>query len=101
MVLQRLSWHVSCRNHANFCLDNCKKRFLWTYKEVDLAPHPVVGLALQVGDVNLVSKAWILFLKASKQGPYFTALKEDGDDMRLVQLELACKADGVASPDPV
>ena len=25
----------------------CRKRFLWTNKEVDLAPHPVVGLVLQ------------------------------------------------------
>ena len=22
-------------------LDSCQKRFLWTHKEVDLAPHPV------------------------------------------------------------
>ena len=27
---------------------SCQKRFLWTYKEVDLAPHPVVGLVLEV-----------------------------------------------------
>ena len=26
-------------------LDSCQKRFLWTHKEVDLAPYPVVGLA--------------------------------------------------------
>ena len=35
------------------------------------------------------------------QGPFFTAVDEDGDDKRLVELELACKADGVAPPDPV
>ena len=29
-------------------LDSCQKRFLQTPKEVDLAPHPVVGLLLQV-----------------------------------------------------
>ena len=29
-------------------LDSCQKRFLWTHKEADLAPHPVVGLVLQV-----------------------------------------------------
>ena len=29
-------------------LDSCRKRFLWTHKEVGLAPHPVVGLVLQV-----------------------------------------------------
>ena len=25
-------------------LDNCQKRFLWTHKEVNLAPHPVEGI---------------------------------------------------------
>ena len=44
--------------------------FLWTHKEVDLAPHPVVGLALQVEDAesflrHLVSKAWTLFFPES------------------------------------
>ena len=29
-------------------LDSCPKRFLLTHKEVDLVPHPVVGLALSV-----------------------------------------------------
>ena len=33
-------------------LDSCQTGFLWTCKEVDLAPHPVVSLALQVGDVE-------------------------------------------------
>ena len=33
-------------------LYNSQKRFLWTRKEVDLAPHPVVGLVLQVGDAK-------------------------------------------------
>ena len=31
-------------------LDSCQKRFLWTHKEVDLAP--VVGLVLQAGDTE-------------------------------------------------
>ena len=31
-------------------LDSCQERSLWTHKEVDLAPHLVVGLLLQVGD---------------------------------------------------
>ena len=33
-------------------LGSCQKRFLWTRKEVDIAPHPVVGFVLQVGDVE-------------------------------------------------
>ena len=32
--------------------DSCQKRFLWTHKEVDPAPHPVVGLLLQVRDAE-------------------------------------------------
>ena len=31
-------------------LDCCQKNFLWTHKDVDLAPHQVVGLVLQEGD---------------------------------------------------
>ena len=36
----------------------------------------------------------------SKLGPCFTAVEEDGGGKRLVQFELACKADSVASQDP-
>ena len=38
-------------------LDSCQKRFLWTHKEDDLAPHPVVGLVLQVGDAEMFPQA--------------------------------------------
>ena len=38
-------------------LDSCQMRFMWTYKEVDLAPHPVVGLVLQVGDTEKFPQA--------------------------------------------
>ena len=38
-------------------LDSSRKRFLWTHKNVDLAPHSVVGLVLQVGDKENFSKA--------------------------------------------
>ena len=54
-------------------LDSCQKRFLWTHKDFELAPYPVVGLVLQVGDtekfpyaLGLVSKAWILFSESFK-----------------------------------
>ena len=33
-------------------LDSCQKRSLWSHKEIDLTPHPVVGLVLQVGDAE-------------------------------------------------
>ena len=51
-------------------LASCQKRFLWTHKEVDLAPHPVFGLVLQVGDTGkfpyaLGLKTWVLFFSQS------------------------------------
>ena len=33
-------------------LDSCQKGFMWTHKEVDLAPHQVAGLVLEVGDTE-------------------------------------------------
>ena len=84
--------HVSSR-------DSSQKRFLWTHKEVDLASHPVVGLVLQVGDTEKFPLALCFEsldpFSASKQGPCFTAVEEDGGDNKLVELELACKADSV------
>ena len=64
-------------------LDSCQKRFLWTHKGVDLAPHTVVGLVLLVGDVEKFPQALGFegldpFLKASKQSPCFTAIEDDG-----------------------
>ena len=84
-------------------LDGCQKRFLRTHKETDLAPHPVVGLVLQVGDAEKFPRALgfeslAQFFRSSKQGPCFTAIEVT---RRLVELELACKADGIASPNPV
>ena len=72
--------------------DSCQKRFFWTYKRVDLAPHSVVGLMLQVGDAEkfhqtLGFKSLDPFFRVSKQGPCFTAMEEDGGDKRLVELE--------------
>ena len=87
-------------------LVSCQKRFLWTYKKVDLAPHPVVGPVLQIGKASffrhLISKAWILsFFTVSKQGPCFTSVEENGGDKSLSQPEHACEIDGVAPPNPV
>ena len=87
-------------------LGSCQKRFLWTHKEVDLAPHPVIGFVLQVGGVEKFPQAFGFegpdpFSKGSKQGLSFTATEEDDSDNRLVRLEFACKADDVALPDPI
>ena len=43
---------VGCGRLAEGKEHETEKRFLWTHKEVDLAPHPVVGLVLQVGDTE-------------------------------------------------
>ena len=79
---------------------------LWAHKGVDLALYPVFDLVLHVGDAKkfpqaLGFKGLDPFLRASKQGPCFTVIEEDGGDKRLVELELACKADGILLPDPV
>ena len=76
-------------------LDSYQKRFLWTNKKVDLAPHPVVGLMLQVGYAEkfpqtLGFEGLDPFLRVSEQGPCFTAIETDGGDKRLVELEFAC-----------
>ena len=39
-------------------LDSCQKRFLWTHKELDLAPHPVVSLVLRVRDAENIPQAF-------------------------------------------
>ena len=97
---------MTCPNHCKFpSLDICQEGFQWTHKRVDLAPHPVIGLVLQRGDAEKFPQALGFesldpFLSVSKKGPSFTAMEEDGGDERLVQLELACEADGVAPPDP-
>ena len=88
-------------------LDSCQKRFLQTHKEADLALYPLRGHVLQVGDTEkfphaLGFEAWtFFFFSVRKQGPCFSAIEENGGDERLVQLELACEADGLALPDPL
>ena len=82
-------------------LESWQKKFLLPYKEVDLAPHPVVGLVLQAGDAEKFPQALGFesldpFLGVSKRGLCFTAIEEGGGDERLVLLEPSCKADGAA-----
>ena len=68
--------------------DNCQKRFQWTHKEDNLAPQPVVGLVLQVGDTEKLPRALgfesldPFFFSVSKQGPCFTAVEEGGGDIQ-------------------
>ena len=49
------------------CLYNCQKGFLWSQKEVDLAPHPVVGLVLKLGD----AEKFLQSLGFKSMDPYF------------------------------
>ena len=70
-------------------LDSYQRRFLWTHKEVDLVPHPVVGLVLQVGDTEKFPNAPAFesldpFFRVSKQHSCSTAIEENGGDKRLV-----------------
>ena len=86
MVLERLSWRVTCSNHARFHLfDSCQERFLWTHGEADLVPNPVVVLVLQIGETKKFSHAPgfksldpLFFFRVSKQGPCFTTMDEGG-----------------------
>ena len=77
-------------------LNSCQKRLLWIHKEVDLAPHPLYDLVLKLGDAEMFPRAFGLkgldpfFSRVSKQDPY----------KRLGEIELACKADYVSTPDP-
>ena len=52
-------------------LDGYQKRFLWAHKEVDLVPHPVVGLVLQVGDAEKFPKALGSFSQTQQAGFMF------------------------------
>ena len=87
-------------------LSRCRNRFLWTHKGVDLAPHLIISLVLQVGDAEKFPQAFGFesldpLFRVSKQGPCSTAVEEDGGDKRVVELELVREADGVAPPDCV
>ena len=39
-------------------LDSYRKKFLWACRKIHLAPHPVVGLVLQVGSAEKFSQAF-------------------------------------------
>ena len=70
-------------------IDSCQKTFLWIHKGVDHAPHPAVGLVLQVGDAEKFPQALGFegqdcFIRLNKQGPSFTTVEEDGGDKRFV-----------------
>ena len=79
--------------------DSCQKRFLWTHKEADRALHPVVIHVLQERDGEKFPHTLGSFCQSASR--VRAEIQEDGGDKRLVELALACRADGVAPPDPV
>ena len=84
--MERLLWSVTCLNH-----DTCQ-RSMWTHEGADFAPHPVIGLVLQVGDAEKFPQALGFegldpFLGVSKQCPCFTATKDGGDKVYLCSIQ--------------
>ena len=61
-------------------LDSCQNRSLWTHKEVDLAPHPAVGVVLQEGDAEKYPQA----LGFARLDPFFFRLS--GNRVHVSQL---------------
>ena len=78
---------------------------MWTHKEVDSAPHPVICLVLQIGDAEKFLQALGLkslnLLLSQQEGPCLIATEQGVGDKRLAQFELTCKTDCLASPDLV
>ena len=107
MILERMSWHVLCMNHAIFRHLTVARRSSSgpTRKLILLCTQSLVSCSKQ--------EIWRSFLmhlsfesldsvfSARSQGPCFTAVAGDGGDNSVVELELACKADDVASLDAV
>ena len=96
--LERLSWLVTCLNHAGFRLFTDARRGpcgpTWTF--VLLCTQSLVSLVLQVGDAEKLPRTLGLdsldpFLRVSKQGPCLTAAEENRDVKGLVELELILK----------
>ena len=83
MVLERLSWRVTCQNYVSVHLLTVAGR------GSDLA-------VLQVGDAEKFPQAVDFesldpFFRVSMQGPCFTAVGEDGGDKRLVEPDVLAK----------
>ena len=61
--------HLFCRPQRRppSKVPSCRRRFLWTHKEVDLASHLVIGLVLQVEDSEKFPQA----LRFESLDPFF------------------------------
>ena len=90
---------------VSLSLDSCQNRFLWANKEDNLAPRPVIGFELQIGDVEkffLAHLVWtaLIFSPVSVSRVHVSQQyrRVETTRERSVQLALTCLADGVASP---
>ena len=104
MVLERLFWSVTCRNHESFRLPAVIGRGSYgpTRKSILLLTLSLI-LCSTYREVAL----WVgfrkpgLFFGVSKQGPCLTTVDKDGGDKRLLQREHVCEAYGAAPADSV
>ena len=94
VLLQRALCSDRCTEPCKFPSLDSYQMFLWTHKEVDLAPHPVVGLLLQVGVAEKFPhvvgfESLDSFFRVSKQDSCFTAVEEEGG-RRQLQNRICC-----------
>ena len=85
-------------------LDSCQKRGSCgpTRELILLRIQSLVLCSSRSFLMHLVSKSLDpFFFRVSKHGLCLTAVEVDGGDKRLVELELAGKAEGIVPPDPV
>ena len=86
---------------------NLLKTIPWTLPQLMIPKTLVITESLQnpICDkaCRFSSCTWLqkpgsifFFFRVSKQGPYFTAIEEDGGDKRFVRLEFAWEAESVA-----
>ena len=102
MILERLSWLVTCPNHISFRLLTVARRTSCEppRKLILLCTQPLVVCSENFSHA-LDFENLDPFDRVCMQSPCFKAVEEDGNDERLVELELACEADGVAQPYPL
>ena len=106
MVLERLLWRDMPELWEFPPLDSCQERILWAHKEMDLAPHTVVGLVL-LQEVqrsflgHLVSTAWTPFSELARRLDVLQLERTIAMTRDSFKLNFVFKADGIALPNSV
>ena len=86
MILERLPWCLTCRNHVSFRLSTvARKRSCGPARTPILLHTQSLVLSVQVEDAEKFPQARGLeslqpLLRVCKQGPRLTAVEEEGDD---------------------